>query len=76
MDCLDCKGSGKYVGLQVVEPCRACGGSGSDPSALAAQKDPLGIRGALRTYIRQAVRKTIRMPDGREIDVTTAGDSP
>jgi len=26
--CGDCKGSGKYVGLVEVSPCRACGGSG------------------------------------------------
>ncbi len=26
--CSDCGGSGKYVGLTVVEPCRACGGTG------------------------------------------------
>ncbi len=26
--CPDCGGTGKYVGLHVVEPCLACGGSG------------------------------------------------
>ncbi len=26
--CPDCQGSGKYVGLLVVEPCQACGGEG------------------------------------------------
>lgn len=26
--CPECRGSGKYVGLQTVEDCRACGGSG------------------------------------------------
>jgi DnaJ-class molecular chaperone len=26
--CPDCKGSGKYVGLQIVEPCTLCNGSG------------------------------------------------
>ncbi len=26
--CPDCNGSGQYVGLTVVEPCRACGGTG------------------------------------------------
>ena len=27
--CPDCGGSGRYVGLIVVEPCRTCRGSGS-----------------------------------------------
>jgi len=27
-ECPDCKGSGKYVGLSVVEDCRLCKGSG------------------------------------------------
>lgn len=26
--CPDCGGSGRYVGLTVIEPCRTCGGSG------------------------------------------------
>jgi hypothetical protein len=26
--CPDCRGTGEYVGFTVVEPCRACGGSG------------------------------------------------
>ena len=26
--CPECRGTGKYVGLSVVEDCRACGGSG------------------------------------------------
>jgi hypothetical protein len=26
--CPDCGGTGQYVGLTVVEPCRACGGTG------------------------------------------------
>lgn len=26
--CPDCRGSGKYIGLNVVEPCLGCGGSG------------------------------------------------
>lgn len=27
-NCPDCGGSGQYVGLTVIEPCRACGGTG------------------------------------------------
>lgn len=30
--CPTCKGSGKYVGLTVVEACDACGGTGSVPA--------------------------------------------
>lgn len=29
--CPECKGSGRYVGLQAVEQCRTCGGSGRCP---------------------------------------------
>jgi RecJ-like exonuclease len=29
MICPDCKGSGTYTGLTVVEPCRTCNGTGS-----------------------------------------------
>lgn len=29
MICPDCKGSGTYTGLTVVEPCRTCNGAGS-----------------------------------------------
>jgi len=29
ISCPDCKGSGQYVGLTVVEPCRRCRGSGA-----------------------------------------------
>ena len=32
--CSDCRGSGKYVGLAVVEVCRGCGGSGLSQSNL------------------------------------------
>ena len=31
--CRECKGTGKYVGLQNVEDCRACGGSGKTTAA-------------------------------------------
>ena len=26
--CKDCKGTGKYVGLNLIEGCNACGGTG------------------------------------------------
>ena len=29
--CPECKGSGRYVGLQAVETCQFCGGSGRSP---------------------------------------------
>ena len=30
--CPSCKGSGKYVGLSIVEPCDVCGGAGDLPA--------------------------------------------
>lgn len=32
--CPDCKGTGKYYGLVVVEDCQACRGTGKDPDSL------------------------------------------
>lgn len=34
MKCPECKGSGKYVGLNTVEPCAACGGRGKAPTLI------------------------------------------
>lgn len=31
--CPACGGSGKYVGLTVVEPCGTCGGTGTGPAS-------------------------------------------
>ncbi len=34
MQCTDCKGTGKYTGLLVVEVCATCGGRGRLPQWL------------------------------------------
>lgn len=39
MKCEDCKGTGKYVGLIVIEPCAACGGSGEVAGSVKSHKE-------------------------------------
>lgn len=39
-DCRDCRGTGKYVGLMVIEPCGRCGGNGREP--ITRDTPPMG----------------------------------
>lgn len=41
--CSDCRGSGRYVGLNVVEPCAACGGSGQQQQLARDARPGRGI---------------------------------
>ncbi len=39
MKCTDCKGSKQYVGLELVEQCKHCGGTGEEPTGEGEAED-------------------------------------
>ena len=72
--CPECRGSGRYVGLTVDEPCRACGGSGQERRPPTAKGEFLARltpeqRGILERMLKGTQRKGLlrypRMPAAR-----------
>lgn len=63
MICPDCKGTKVYVGLNRVEPCRPCGGTGEVPGV--AHEDEIGA--GLKAWLKRDPTVPFGCPNGAHL---------
>lgn len=65
VDCPDCRGTGRYIGLNAVESCGTCGGSGAfGPSVLSELWPSLNQKLTVEAGVAPAPDKEFHPPDG------------
>lgn len=63
--CPECRGSGRYVGLTVDEPCRACGGTGERKAPTTKAEFLARLTPEQRGILERMMKGTHRMPGYR-----------
>jgi RecJ-like exonuclease len=64
LKCPDCKGSGKYVGLQAVEVCETCAGTGGRARyGISPLSEAIALQRAIDEEYRRAI-SAAKMPPG------------